>query len=138
QCWDRQVSARGKIAMRRQLRQLHCGYLAEWGDPAPERERPVIRPGELRELVDSVVDFERVNAGSVRIVLGAVNLATGAETYFDNDRHVIGPEHVLASTAMPGMPPTLIDHQRYGGSAVSVAALDEARPADTLCFVIDG
>ena len=36
------------------------------------------------------------------------------------------------------MPPVVIDHQRYGGSAVSVAALDDARPADTLCFVIDG
>ena len=32
----------------------------------------------------------------------------------------------------------MIDGQSYGGSAVSVAALDEARPADTLCFVIDG
>ena len=58
--------------------------------------------------------------------------------YFDNDRHVLGAEHVLASTALPGMPPTVIDNQRYGGSAVSVAALDDARPADTLCFVIDG
>jgi NTE family protein len=74
----------------------------------------------------------------VRIVLGAVNLVTGTETYFDNDRHVLGPDHVLASAVLPGMPPTLIDNQRYGGSAVSVAALDEARPADTLCFVVDG
>jgi len=39
---------------------------------------------------------------------------------------------------LPGLPPTVIDNQRYGGSAVSVAALDDARPADTLCFVIDG
>jgi len=74
----------------------------------------------------------------VRLVLGAVNLATGAETYFDNDRHVIGIDHVLASTALPGLPPVAIDRQCYSGSAVSVAALDEARPADTLCFVIDG
>ncbi len=51
---------------------------------------------------------------------------------------MLGPEHVLASTPLPGVPPTIIDGQRYGGAAVSVAALDEARPADTLCFVIDG
>ena len=95
-------------------------------------------PGELRELVLSAVDFDRVNSGGVRLVLGAVNLATGAETYFDNDRHVLGPDHVLASSALPGLPAALIDGQRYGGSAVSVAALDDARPADTLCFVIDG
>ena len=102
------------------------------------RDRPFIRPAGLRELLEAAVDFDRVNSGSVRVVLGAVNLVTGAETYFDNDRHVLGPDHVLASTALPGLPPTVIDKQRYGGSAVSVAALDDARPADTLCFVIDG
>jgi len=100
--------------------------------------RPTMRTGELRELIAAAVDFDRVNSGAVRLVLGAVNLVTGAETYFDNDRHVLGPDHVLASTALPGMPAIELDGQRYGGSAVSVAALDDARPADTLCFVIDG
>jgi NTE family protein len=98
----------------------------------------VIAPSELRDMVRDVVDFERVNSGAVRVVLGAVNLATGADTFFDNDRHVLSLDHVLASTALPGMAPVTIDHQAYGGAAVSVAALDEARPADTLCFVIDG
>jgi NTE family protein len=102
------------------------------------RERPLIEPAQLRELLQATIDFDRVNSGAVRLVLGAVNLVTGAEAYFDNDRHVLGPEHVLASTPLPGLPPAIIDGQRYGGAAVSVAALDQARPADTLCFVIDG
>jgi NTE family protein len=102
------------------------------------RERPLIELGQLRELLHATIDFDRVNSGSVRLVLGAVNLVTGAEAYFDNDRHVLGPEHVLASTPLPGLPPAIIDGERYGGAAVSVTALDEARPADTLCFVIDG
>jgi NTE family protein len=102
------------------------------------REQPLIAPAQLRELLHATVDFDRVNSGAVRLVLGAVNLVTGAEAYFDNDRHVLGPEHVLASTPLPGLPPAVIDGQRYGGAAVSVTALDEARPADTLCFVIDG
>ncbi len=130
---SRRIAARGECGLRGKLRHWLAGHK---GDPG--HERPVIRPAELRELVKGAVDFDRVNSGSVRIVLGAVNLVTGTETYFDNDRHVLGPDHVLASAVLPGMPPTPIDNQRYGGSAVSVAALDEARPADTLCFVVDG
>jgi NTE family protein len=118
------------------------GNLRGWAErcsiPWPRAAAAVIAPGELRDMVGDVVDFERVNAGSMRVVLGAVNLATGAETFFDNDRHVLTLDHVLASTALPGVGPVTIGHQAYGGTAVSVAALDEARPADTLCFVIDG
>ena len=105
------------------------------GSPRPE---PVVSAAELRELIAQAVDFERVNSGAVRVVLGAVNLATGAETFFDNDRHVLGLDHVLAGTPLPGLPPVAIGRQLFGGSAVSVSALDDARPADTLCFAIDG
>jgi len=137
---SRRVEARRERGLRRKLRQWWAGALPGGQSTArePAREKPTVRPADLRALVEAAVDFDRVNAGSTRVILGAVNLVTGAETYFDNDRHVLGPEHVLASTALPGLPPTTIDNQRYGGSAVSVAALDDARPADTLCFVIDG
>jgi NTE family protein len=137
---SRRIAGGGDRGRRGRWRHWLAQQIAGTGETASgaAREFPAIRPGELRELVEGAVDFERVNSGSVRIVLGAVNLVTGTETYFDNDRHVLGPDHVLASAVLPGMPPTLIDNQRYGGSAVSVAALDEARPADTLCFVVDG
>ncbi|HEV8679061.1 MAG TPA: DUF3734 domain-containing protein [Stellaceae bacterium] len=137
---SRRVATHRDRGVRRKLGDWLAGGKAGRPDSASRatRERPIVGPGELRELIEAAVDFERVNSGAVRVVLGAVNLATGAETYFDNDRHVLGPDHVLASTALPGMAPTLIDDQHYGGSAVSVAALDDARPADTLCFVIDG
>jgi NTE family protein len=102
------------------------------------RPEAVVSASELRELIAQAVDFERVNSGAVRVVLGAVNLATGAETFFDNDRHVLGLDHVLAGTPLPGLPPVAIDRQLFGGSAVPVSALDEARPADTLCFAVDG
>src|SRR5437016_1472724 len=141
---SRRVAARCESAVGGKLRQWLAGVTST-RDGADHgllrdlgRDRPMIRPSELRALIESAVDFERVNSGAVRVVLGAVNLGTGAETYFDNDRHVLGPEHVLASTALPGLSPIVIADQRYGGSAVSVAALDDARPADTLCFVIDG
>jgi len=133
----RLVRRRGELALIEKLRRWLDGRRAAGRDPR-RGERALLRVGELRELIEGAVDFDRVNSGSVRLVLGAVNLATGADAYFDNDRHVLTVEHVLASTVLPGLPPTVIDNKSYGGSAVSVAVLDDARPADTLCFVVDG
>ena len=101
-------------------------------------EEPVISAPALRAMIGEVVDFDRINSGGVRVVFGAVNLATGAETFFDNDRHVLGVDHVLAGTPFPGLPAVTIGRQLFAGSAISVSALDDARPADTLCFAIDG
>jgi NTE family protein len=106
---------------------------SEWPDDGPG-----VTAAELRALIAVTVDFERINAGAVRLVFGAVNLATGAETFFDNDRHELGPDHILAGRPLPGLPPVNIGGQLFGGSAVMVSALEDARPADTLCFVIDG
>ncbi len=108
---------------------------SEYARPAAQ---PLVTAAEFAELVARAVDFERVNSGAVRVVLGAVNLASGAETFFDNDRHVLGPDHVLAGTPLPGLPPVEIDRQVFAGSALPVSALDDARPADTLCFAVDG
>src|SRR5208337_2465935 len=52
--------------------------------------------------------------------------------------HVLDTDHVLAGTPFPGLAPVAIGEQLFAGSAVSVAALEDARPADTLCFAIDG
>ena len=101
-------------------------------------EEPAISAPALRAMIAEAVDFDRINSGGVRVVLGAVNLATGAETFFDNDRHVLGVDHVLAGTPFPGLPAVTIGHQLFAGSAISVSALDDARRADTLCFAIDG
>jgi NTE family protein len=135
---SRRITARGARRAHGRLRDWLTGLRSGAADPVLPRERATLRPGELRDLLEATVDFDRINSGSVRLVLGAVNMQTGAETYFDNDRHVLTAAHVLASAVLPGLPPTIVDNQRYGGSAVSVATLDEARPADTLCFVIDG
>ncbi|HJU19488.1 MAG TPA: DUF3734 domain-containing protein [Stellaceae bacterium] len=104
----------------------------------PPPRDAVVSVADLRALIGATVDFDRVNSGALRVVLGAVNSTTGAETFFDNDRHELGPEHVLAGTPLPGLPPVEIGRQLYGGGAVTLSALDEARPADTLCFVVDG
>jgi NTE family protein len=137
---SRRVALRNELGFHTRARGLADWLWAHWRHSGawPMRETSAIPSSELRELLREALDFERVNSGSVRVVLGATNLDTGAETLFDNDRHVLSLDHVLASTALPGMAPVAIDGQRYGGGTVSVAPLDDARPADTLCFVIDG
>jgi NTE family protein len=100
---------------------------------------PAIDAGRLRSLLAEVIDFARINSGRIRLSLGAVHLATGTEIIFDNDRHIIGVDHVLASA---GLSPVSIDGEFYGnGGGVAMtqlpALLDSASPADTLCFIID-
>ena len=51
--------------------------------------------GAVEDLQFAVGDaLLQRESGAVRVVLGAVNLATRAEAYFDNDRHVLGHDHV--------------------------------------------
>ena len=138
---SRRATTRGPHSAGRRARQTLLQWLSLGHRRAAFSARPdesVISGVELREMIGEVVDFDRLNSGSVRVVLGAVNLATGAETFFDNDRHVLGADHVLAGTPLPGLPPVTIGRQVFGGSAVSVSGLDDARPADTLCFAVDG
>ena len=137
---SRRVAIRADAGFHQHLRAAIERLVFQWHNAGarPPRETSVIPSSELKELIAEVVDFGRVNSGTLRVILGATNLDTGAETFFDNDRHVLTVDHLLASTALPGMAPVAIDGQRYGGGAVSVAPLDDARPADTLCFVIDG
>ena len=81
----------------------------------PHSKEPIVTAAELRSLISEAVDFERINSGAVRVVFGATNLATGAETFFDNDRHTLGPAHILASSPLPGLPPTVFWGQRRSG-----------------------
>ena len=124
--WARRVTDRNLHVIRRSARRARVAA------------EPVVSTAGLRELISEAVDFERVNSGAVRVVLGAVNVASGVETFFDNDRHVLSLDHVMAGTPLAGLPPVAIGRQLFAGSAVSVSALDDARPADTLCFTIDG
>jgi NTE family protein len=135
-----QVSRRAAARRRWGLGRLTAGVGRTFhpGGRSSHRLRPALSAVELRELIIEAVDFERVNSGAVRLVLGAVNLASGGETFFDNDRHVLGPDHVVAAAPFAGLPPVVIDGQVFAGSVVPVSALDDARPANTLCFAIDG
>jgi NTE family protein len=55
----------------------------------------------LRETLLELVDFDLINEGRCRFSVGAVNVRSGNFIFFDNATHEIGPEHVMASGALP-------------------------------------
>jgi NTE family protein len=97
----------------------------------------------LKATLERLVDFERINAKAMRFSVGAVNIRTGNFTYFDNHRQTIGPEHVMASGALPpGFPPVVIDGEPYwDGGLVSNTpldyVLDEQGRDDLLVYQVD-
>jgi NTE family protein len=97
----------------------------------------------LKDTIESLVDFERINAGFPRFSVGAVNVRTGNLTYFDNTLHKIELAHVVASGSLPpGFPATNIDGEYYwDGGIVSNTPLQwvvDSRPRkDTLAFQVD-
>jgi NTE family protein len=97
----------------------------------------------LKDTLERLADFDRINSDGVRLSVGAVNVETGNFVYFDSARQTIGPEHIMASGALPpGFPPIEIDGQHYwDGGLVSNTPLDyvheEARECDLLVFQVD-
>ena len=68
----------------------------------------------LRATLESLVDFDRINAGAVRLSVGAVNVRTGNFEYFDSSKQTIDARHIMASGALPpGFAPVEIDGEHY-------------------------
>jgi NTE family protein len=55
----------------------------------------------LRQTLEHLVNFTIIKQKHMRLSMGAVNVATGNSQYFDNGHDHIGPEHVMASGALP-------------------------------------
>ena len=97
----------------------------------------------LKDTLERLVDFDRINARETRFSVGAVNVRTGNFAYFDNARQMIRPEHVMASGALPpGFPAIEIDGEFYwDGGLVSNTPLQyilETLPRhSTLAFQVD-
>ena len=98
----------------------------------------------LRTTLLELVDFDLLNSGPIRLSVGAVDVGNGNLKYFDSTRDKIGPEHIMASGALPpGFPPIAIDGQLYwDGGLVSNTplqyVLDGETPRPDMCiFQID-
>jgi NTE family protein len=117
----------------------------------------------LKQTLERLVDFDRINAGETRLTISAVDVATGNFEVFDNQhgrwRKRIRAEHVMASGALPpGFPAVGIEDPRplegarnagatkatrffWDGGLVSNTplsqVLDDHPRRDTLAFQVD-
>jgi NTE family protein len=102
----------------------------------------------LKKTLENLVDFDRINDLKMRLSVGAVGVTSGNFKYFDNFEFKklgkkIGPEHVMASGALPpGFPSIVIEGEHYwdGGIASNTPldfVLDEGGDRDLLIFQVD-
>ncbi len=121
-------------------------FLAPWFNPPGSiQATSFYDTAPLRQTLLDHVDFDRINRGPMRLSLGAVNIRNGNFVYFDTleKNRVIGPEHVMASGALPpGFPAVVIDGEPYwDGGLVSNTplsyVLEQGVAKDTLVFQVD-
>src|SRR6266404_4771834 len=102
----------------------------------------------LKKTLERLVDFDRINDLKMRLSVGAVGVTSGNFRYFDNYEFKklgkkIGPEHIMASGALPpGFPSVEIEGEHYwdGGIASNTPldfVLDEEVTNDLLIFQVD-
>jgi NTE family protein len=101
----------------------------------------------LRATLERLVDFDRINDLKTRLSVGAVSVTTGNFKYFDNFEFKkrgkkIGPEHIMASGALPpGFPSIEIEGEHFwDGGISSNTPLDyvvEDLTEDLLIFQVD-
>ncbi len=110
------------------------------GDPGATS---VFDVSPLASTLTRLVDFEHLNAGDLRLAVGAVNVRSGNFVYFDSERARLDSRHIMASAALPpSFAPVEIDGEHYwDGGLVSNTpleyVLDSAPRRDTLAFQVD-
>jgi NTE family protein len=115
-------------------------YLAPDGTPGA---LSIYDTSPLRDTLEELVDFELLNRKAVRLSVGSVDVHTGNSVYFDSLHQTIGPEHIMASGALPpGLPPIVIDGNHYwDGGIVSNTplwyVLDDAPGLSALITQVD-
>jgi NTE family protein len=98
---------------------------------------------ELQETLKSFIDFDLINQKKIRLTLGAVRIKGGEAVRFDNFNQIIGPEHIMASSALPpGFPAIKIDGEYYWDGGLSsntplAVILEEQIPQKLLCFIVN-
>ena len=125
------------------------GFFTPRLPPAPFQPRGTLQAisyydtAPLQQTLERLVDFDRINSGSVRLSVGAVNVRSGNFAYFDSAKQRIDARHIMASGALPpGFPPVEIDGEFYwDGGLVSNTplqyVLDQPAKRRRLVFQVD-
>jgi len=114
---------------RKMFNETSAAMAALWGVPGffePRVPPAVLMPPGTPEAIsvydsaplyatlNELVDFDLLNSGAVRLSVGAVEVLTGNMQYFDTTSQTVGPEHIMASGALPpGLPPIMIGDKPY-------------------------
>jgi NTE family protein len=121
---------------------------APFWPPGSPQSQSYYDTAPLKKTLERLVDFDRINDCKTRLSVGAVSVTSGNLKYFDNFEFrklgkKIGPEHIMASGALPpGFPAVLIEDEYYwDGGVASNTPLDhvlgEAANRDVLIFQVD-
>jgi predicted acylesterase/phospholipase RssA len=100
-----------------------------------------LRP--LANTLQRLVDFDRLNRGSPRLSVTAVDIQSGEDVAFDTSSCWIGCDEVRASAALiPLFPPFAIGERLRGDAGISVnlpldIILSEKRDRPLLCIAVD-
>lgn len=125
------------------------GFFAPRFPPAPFQRRGTLEAisyydtAPLRQTLEQLIDFDLINAGPVRLSVGAVNVRTGNFAYFDSRKQRIDARHIMASGALPpGFAPVEIDGEFYwDGGLVSNTplqyVLDQPGERHRIVFQVD-
>lgn len=99
--------------------------------PGSSAATSIYNSAPLLATLDNLVDFELLNSSATRLSVGTVNVRSGNFVYFDTADNELGPEHIMASGALPpGFPAVVIDGEAYwDGGLVSNTPLH---------YVLDG
>jgi NTE family protein len=113
--------------------------LAPWSDNQPS----VFETNQLAATLATAVDFEQLNNGPFRFTATAVDLETGDDVIFDTRTHVISPNHIRASAALPVLFPPVEIEGRWlvdGGLSANLPldpVLSDPPARPTLCIAVD-
>ncbi len=99
--------------------------LATFGNPGMYRLNPALlmapwtstsiyETGPLRQTLAELTDPHRLNHGGTRVIVGAIDIGTALIRYFDNAKHDLTLDAVVASGSLPpSFPMTEIDEGSY-------------------------